>query len=134
MPIETFMFRSKHKKHLRNPEQFEREQALIRQWLTQKAARTAAQKQEEGALRSAEQIKKEELERMKAMAHTAFMTHPAATEEDFDRCWPAMRDEMFRQHAIKVLAATQVPDESLTDIEAAFRLFLSERDSSKVED
>lgn len=80
-------------------------------------------------LRSAHQIKKEELERLRATAHAALMTRPAATEEDFDRCWPALRDEMFKQHAINVLATIQAHDGPLTDMEAAFRLFVSELES-----
>ena len=128
------MFRRKPKKHERNPEHVKQEQALITKWLEQQAARKTATESPEQAQdnsRSADQIKKEEIERMKVIAHTAFMTHPAATDEDFERCWPSLRDEMFKQHAIKVLARTQVPDESLTEIEAAFRMFLSENDSSK---
>lgn len=128
------MFGRKPKKHERGHEHLKREQELVAKWLAQQAARRNAQELAEGAQDSpgsAEQIKKEEIERMREIAHTAFMTHPAATEEDFERCWPGLRDEMFKQHAIKVLAKTQVPDESLTDIEAAFRLFLSENDSSE---
>lgn len=128
------MFGRKPKKRERSPEHIKREQELVAKWLAQQAARRAAQKsaeQEQDKSRSAEQIKKEEIERMKEIAHTAFMTHPAVTEEDFERCWPGLRDEMFKQHAIKVLAKTQAPDESLTDIEAAFRLFLSENHSSE---
>ena len=107
---------------------------MITKWLAQQAARKAAQKSVEQAQaesRSSDQIRKEEIERMRDIAHTAFMTHPAATEEDFERCWPVIRDEMFKQHAIKVLAKTQAPSETLTDIEAAFRLFISEKDSSE---
>ncbi len=128
------MFGRKSKKHERSPERIEQEQALIKKWLEQEAARKAAQKSAEQAqdnYLTSDQLKKEEIERMRVIAHTAFMTHPAATEEDFKRCWPGLRDEMFKQHAIKVLSKTQAPDETLTEIEAAFRMFLSERDSSE---
>jgi hypothetical protein len=40
---------------------------------------------------------------MKGTVKEAFMTHPAATEEDFERCWPALRDEIFKQYTMKVL-------------------------------
>jgi len=40
---------------------------------------------------------------MKATVREAFMSHPAATEEDFDRCWPELRDEIFKQYTMKVL-------------------------------
>jgi hypothetical protein len=33
----------------------------------------------------------------------AFLSHPAATEQDFERCWPAIRDEIFKQYTMKVL-------------------------------
>jgi hypothetical protein len=128
------MFGRKPKKHERSPGHVKREQEWVAKWLAQQAARDAAQKATEAAQASSlssDQIKKEEIERMKEIAHTAFMTHPAASEEDFERCWPGLRDEMFKQHAIKVLSKTQAPDESLTDIEAAFRLFLSENDAAE---
>ena len=33
----------------------------------------------------------------------AFLSHPAATEQDFERCWPDIRDEIFKQYTLKVL-------------------------------
>lgn len=40
---------------------------------------------------------------MKGTVKEAFMSHPAATEEDFERCWPSIRDEIFKQYTMKVL-------------------------------
>jgi hypothetical protein len=40
---------------------------------------------------------------MKGTVKEAFMTHPAATEEDFERCWPAIRDDIFKEYTRKVL-------------------------------
>ena len=37
----------------------------------------------------------EELGLMKREAFEAFMRHPAATEDEFERLWPATRDELF---------------------------------------
>ncbi|MGH9942480.1 MAG: hypothetical protein ACRD9R_09020 [Pyrinomonadaceae bacterium] len=35
----------------------------------------------------------------------AFMSHYAATEEDFDRCWPKLRDDLLCEHAKDVFYA-----------------------------
>ena len=48
------------------------------------------------------QSKAEACEDMRAIVREAFMSHPAATEEDFERCWPSIRDEMFKQHALRL--------------------------------
>ena len=40
---------------------------------------------------------------MRATVKEAFMSHPAATEEDFERCWPSIRDEILKQYTMKVL-------------------------------
>ncbi|HEX8475864.1 MAG TPA: glycosyltransferase family 39 protein [Pyrinomonadaceae bacterium] len=45
-------------------------------------------------------------EELRAELRACFMTHPAATEADFERCWPSLRDEVFKQHAFRVLAAS----------------------------
>ena len=47
-----------------------------------------------------EQTKVEACEDMREVVRAAFMTHPAATEADFERCWPSLRDEVFKQHAL----------------------------------
>jgi Ca2+/Na+ antiporter len=46
--------------------------------------------------------KLEALEGLRAAVRAALMTHPAATEEDFERCWPSIRDEIFKQHTLRV--------------------------------
>jgi hypothetical protein len=40
---------------------------------------------------------------MKHNAKVAFMTYPGATDEDFERCWPAIRDEIFKNHTLRKL-------------------------------
>ena len=37
-----------------------------------------------------------DLEQMKLHMREAFLSGGAATEEDFERCWPELRNEMFR--------------------------------------
>ena len=41
-----------------------------------------------------------ELELMKQEAFDAFMRHPAAMEEDFERLWPLIRDELWIQFVV----------------------------------
>lgn len=58
------------------------------------------------ALREAlEQSKAEACEDMRVIVREAFLSHPAATEEDFERCWPSIRDEMFKQYALDLYNA-----------------------------
>jgi len=40
-----------------------------------------------------------DLEQMKQHARAAFLSSTAVTEEDFERCWPELRNEMFRLQA-----------------------------------
>lgn len=40
-------------------------------------------------------------ERLRAV----FMSHPAATEDDFPQCWPYIRLELLKQYALEQLAA-----------------------------
>ena len=39
------------------------------------------------------------LERMKQYARAAFLSGSAATEEEFEQCWPEMRNYLFRLQA-----------------------------------
>ena len=39
------------------------------------------------------------LEQMKQHMREAFLSDSVATEGDFERCWPELRNEMFRQQA-----------------------------------
>jgi hypothetical protein len=49
---------------------------------------------------------------MKQNAKRAFMTHPGATDEDFERCWPAIRDEIFKTHTLRKLEIVGRVEES----------------------
>ena len=59
--------------------------------------------------RAMEQSKAEACEDMRKIVRQAFLSHPAATEEDFERCWPGIRDEMFKQYALEQYNAQQSP-------------------------
>lgn len=68
--------------------------------------------------RELERARAESTARMRAIARAAFMSHPAATVMDFERCWPEIRDELFRQHTIQLLTESVAQVEELTpDIE-----------------
>jgi hypothetical protein len=58
-----------------------------------------------------DQSKAEACEDMRAVVREAFLSHPAATEEDFERCWPRLRDEMFREHALRAYGVRFKQDE-----------------------
>lgn len=45
-------------------------------------------------------------QRMKEDARKVFLTHPAATDQDFERCWPTIRDEIFVRYTLNALVAT----------------------------
>ena len=63
------------------------------------------ERQQEVELKIVEQARAESreevaaLEEMKQHVREAFLSGAAATEEDFERCWPELRNEMFRQRA-----------------------------------
>lgn len=58
-----------------------------------------------------EQSKVEACEDMREIVRKAFMSHPAATEEDFERCWPDIRDEMFKQYALDTYNSQAAPNQ-----------------------
>ena len=39
------------------------------------------------------------LEQMKQHVRAAYLSNPGVTEEEFERCWPELRNEMFRHQA-----------------------------------
>ena len=43
-------------------------------------------------------------ENMKRVAREVFLTQPTATEEDFERCWPELRDRMFLEYTLDLAA------------------------------
>ena len=47
-------------------------------------------------------------ETLKRIAREVFLTQPTATEADFERCWPELRDRIFVEYTLD-LAGTLVP-------------------------
>lgn len=45
---------------------------------------------------------------LKRIAREVFLTQPTATEADFERCWPELRDRIFVEYTLD-LAGTLVP-------------------------
>jgi hypothetical protein len=99
--------------NLRSEERIEHDRTVAEYYarlLAQRKHQRELEKQssanEHEARRRIEEESFEAAERLRALAHTAFMSHPAATEDDFARCWPEIRDEIFKQHTLRVLAAS----------------------------
>jgi hypothetical protein len=68
--------------------------------------------------RALERARAESTARMRAIARAAFMSHPAATTFDFERCWPEIRDQLFKQHTVQLLTeSVQQVDELTEEIE-----------------
>ena len=44
-------------------------------------------------------------ETLKRVAREVFLTQPTATEEDFERCWPELRDRIFVEYTLDVAAS-----------------------------
>ena len=60
-----------------------------------------------------ESLEKDNKQVQREVARAAFMSHPAATEYDFRRCWPSIREELLKQHALEELAANPALSQSL---------------------
>jgi ankyrin repeat protein len=65
--------------------------------------------------REKEKARAESTARLRAIAKAAFLSHPAATPMDFERCWPQIRDELFRQHTIQLVTESGENVDDLTD-------------------
>lgn len=61
----------------------------------------AAEASKEAEAQKAAQVTSEE--KLKVEARSAYMVSPAATEKDFERAWPAMREHLLQQRAIEAL-------------------------------
>jgi len=53
-------------------------------------------------------------------ARAAFMSHPSATESEFLKCWPSLRAELLKQHALEGLAGNAIPLLEETDSDEIF--------------
>lgn len=83
-----------------HPGSLEEDRKRIHEWILFVEKRKQVQNQAR-----TEQNKTEAIHRMRETARAAFMTHPAATEIDFRRCWPSIREELLKRHALEELAA-----------------------------
>ncbi len=53
-------------------------------------------------LRAEEEQRASAQQLLRRIMRVAFMSHHAATEEDFERCWPRLRDDLLCEHAASV--------------------------------
>ena len=44
-------------------------------------------------------------ETFKRVAREVFLTQPTATEDDFERCWPELRDRIFVEYTLDLAAS-----------------------------
>ena len=51
-------------------------------------------------------------ETLKRVAREVFLTQPTATEQDFERCWPELRDKMFLEYTLDVAAGLMMTEET----------------------
>ena len=52
-------------------------------------------------------------ETLKRVAREVFLTQPTATEEDFERCWPELRDRIFLEYTLDVAASLIMTDKEI---------------------
>jgi len=93
-----------------HPESLEEEREQIQRWIRYVDARNRWERQNNTENRAGEEEAKitKALCALRDVAHTAFMSHPASTEYDFLRCWPSIREEVLKQHALEELASNPV--------------------------
>jgi len=84
-----------------HPESLEKEREQIQRWLTYVKSRP---EQETNNERNQEVKTNEARAQLREVARLAFMLHPAATQDDFRRCLPSIRDEILKQHCLEELA------------------------------
>jgi len=91
-----------------HPKSLEEEHRQIQKWLhfinRARREQVEAEKENLPALQARRNVNA--VCELREIARAAFMSHPAATEHDFHRCWPYIRDEMLKQHALEELAAS----------------------------
>jgi len=85
-----------------HPESLEKERQQIQRWLTYVKSRSEQETKNE---KNHEAKTNDADVQLREVARLAFMLHPAATQDDFRRCWPSIRDEILKQHCLEELAA-----------------------------
>lgn len=87
-----------------HPESLEKDTEQVQQWI----ARVTEIRKRTVSTVEVRQYQEEQraiaLQKLRDVAREAFMSHPAATEADFRRCWPHIREEILKQHALEELA------------------------------
>ena len=100
---------------IEHPESLEKDNEQVQQWIAFVEARRRAE--QKGNREVQFEVKDVRLAyalyELREVARTAFMSHPAATEYDFRRCWPSIREELLKQHALEELAANPALSQSL---------------------
>jgi|SRR5918912_1595630 vacuolar-type H+-ATPase catalytic subunit A/Vma1 len=91
------------------PKRIAQDQEKIQEWVTRVAEtrRNKNNRQEKiaAAIEPRETEREKMLRQTRETVRTAFMRHPAATEADFRRCWPSIREELLKRHTLDDLAA-----------------------------
>lgn len=104
-----------------HPESLEEERKQEQQWIASVAQPTRNEQEEsrirprypeEATLAKAFEAF-EAFYELRETARAAFMSHPAATESDFRRCWPGIREELLKQHALEELTLNPALSERL---------------------
>ena len=116
-------FRKEH------PESLAEESEQIYQWVRfiDKKKRERIPTEERERPLSAELQRAWAVYRMWETARAAFMSHPAATEIEFRRCWPSIRAELLKQHALDELAGNPALTNRLVEEVTASDQILSEK-------
>lgn len=89
-----------------HPESLEEDREQIQKWIAfVDARRNGGQERARESRSNAEDLRlAHALYELREVARAAFMSHPAASETDFRRCWPSIREELLKQHALEELA------------------------------
>jgi hypothetical protein len=99
-------YRSYERELKRNPLRFEEEQKQGRQWAV-RAAQKNRLKRIVRPLNEQEELKAiargAALTWIKGLAKDVFMQDPAATDEDFRKCWPSIRQELIKRYMLEEL-------------------------------
>jgi hypothetical protein len=95
----------------RNPDRFEEEQKATWQWAIQVAKRNRERQCVGRPLNAKEGMsvpsRAAALFWIECEAKEAFMQHPAATEADFQSCWPGIRQEILKEYTLGKLASNR---------------------------
>jgi len=109
-----------------HPESLAEEREQIHQWVRivekRKRDRTQIDEKEPPLL---DELKRAwVVYRMWETARAAFMSHPAATDMDFRKCWPSIHEELLKRHALEELAGNSAASsplvEEMTDSDEIF--------------